>query len=101
MEPATETSKTRRAAGRKDADKQPAVIEVAKLKERLPQLKKLSTAADEASTDFNDAVTAAAEKSGLLASVVRKVVKAWSGENFEEERRKVEQLSLAFEEISK
>ncbi|MDP2622094.1 MAG: hypothetical protein Q8P46_18280 [Hyphomicrobiales bacterium] len=93
--------KDKKAAGRKDKRNQPAVIEVAKLREDLTKLKRLKTALDEASEDFNGAVTKSAEKSGLLSSVVRKVVNAYTGENFEEEHRKVEQMSLAFEEIAK
>lgn len=89
------------ARGRKNRDKQEAVIEVAKLREKLPQLVKLKKASDEASSDLNDAIKAAAEKSGLLASVVRKVVVASAGENFEEKKREAEQLSLAFEEVEK
>lgn len=86
--------------GRKGRDKQEAVIEVAELKKRMPQLVKLKKTSDEASEDLNDAIKKAAEESGLLASVVRKAVVAQAGENFEEKRREVEQLSLAFEALA-
>lgn len=85
--------------GRKNRDNQEAVIEIAALRKMLPQLITLKNNADSAASDLNDAIKAAAEKSGLLASVVRKVVVASAGENFEEKKREVEQLSLAFEEI--
>ena len=96
----TETSskKGRSTAGRKDSEGQPAVMQPQLLKEKMPYLVKLKKSVDEANADFNDAVSKIAENSGMLASVVRKVVTAAAGENFEEEKRKVEQLSLAFEE---
>lgn len=90
-----------KAKGRKGADKQEAVIEVAKLRGKLPELVKLKKANDEAAANLNDAIKAAAEKSGLLASVVRKVVVASAGEKFEEKKREAEQLALAFEEVEK
>lgn len=86
--------------GRKNRDKQEAVIETAKLKDKLSYLVKLKKASDSASTEFNDAIKATAEKSGLLASVVRKVVVAASGEDYEAKQREAEQLSLAFEECA-
>lgn len=97
--PQSETGKG--ARGRKGKDKQEAVIEAAVLKKKLPELVKLKKAADEASADLNDAIKKAAEQSGLLATVVRKVVVASAGENFEEKKREAEQLSLAFEEVEK
>lgn len=105
MEVAAGTSgkkdKTKGAAGRKDASKQPAVMDVTQLREELPGLKKLLVAQEDAAEDYKNRVTKVAEKTGMLAAVVNKVVKAWSGDDFEEERRKVEQLSLAFEEVAK
>ncbi len=91
--------KAKSARGRKDADKQEAVIKTKIVKDRVEELVNLKRAADEAGVQFNDAIKAAAEKSGLLAATVRKFVVARAGENFEEEARKVEQLSLIFEEI--
>lgn len=96
----TQTGNGKAPRGRKGKDKQSAVIEASVLKERLPQLVKLKNAADEASEDLNDAITAAAEKSGLLATVVRKIVSASAGEDFESKRREAEQLSLAFDEVA-
>ena len=93
--------KEKRAAGRKDASKQPAVMDVTKFKDDLPKLKKLIVAAEEANEDMNNAITKVAEKSGILASVVRKVAKAWAGDDLEEKRREAEQLHLAFEEAAK
>lgn len=93
--------KDKRAAGRKDKGNQPAVMDVTKLRDSLTKLKNLKVAADDAASDYGDAVTKAAEKCGVLASVVRKVVSAYAGDDFEEEKRKVEQLALVFEEVAK
>lgn len=87
------------AAGRKDAEKQDAVIECAVIKTRINQLVRLKNAADEASQDLNDAITKAAEDSGLLSSTVRRFVTARAGEDFEGAKRKVAQLALVFEEV--
>ena len=88
-----------RSLGRQGKDKQEAVLKSTVLKERMSQLVKLKTAADEASQNLNDAIKAAAEKSGFLASVVRKVVVAKAGEDFEGKHREVEQLQLAFDAV--
>lgn len=103
MEPRTDTTKGngKGTRGRKGKDKQEAVVEIGKLREKLPHLVQLKNTADGAASDLNDAIKATAEKCGLLASVVRKVVVASAGENFEEKKREAEQLSLAFEEVEK
>lgn len=86
--------------GRKAKDRQEAVIEPKVLKQRMGELVKLKKAADSASEDLNDAIKACAEKSGLLASVVRKAVVASAGEDFEAKHREVEQLQLAFDAVA-
>ena len=88
-----------KARGRKDADKQEAVISTKPVKDRIADLIALYIKAGEASDKFNDAVKATAEKAGLLSSVVRKFVVARASEKYEEEARKVEQLSLIFETL--
>lgn len=87
------------ARGRKDQG-QEAVIKLESLQTRVEQLIKLHIAAAEASQDFNDAVKAAAEQSGLLAATVRKYVKARAGDKFDDEKTKAQQLALVFEEIT-
>lgn len=94
----TQTTETRSARGRVD-NGQEAVINLESLTTRMPDLLKLKAAADDAKTDYADAVKATAEKSGLLASTVRKYVNARAGDNFDEEKTKVEQLALVFEEV--
>jgi hypothetical protein len=101
MEARTEGTETKRRGGkgRVTPDKQEQVEQPKVIAEKIDQLVKLKTAADEAATDFAEAVKAAAEKSGLLASVVRRFVVARSGEKFEEKKRECEQLSILFEEV--
>lgn len=87
--------------GRKDKDGTDAVIKTKPLKASIRELGTLKAKADEAKNKLNDAIKAVAEKSGLLSSVVRKFVNACSGDrgHFDDEVRKVEQLSIAFEEV--
>jgi len=99
METTAGTNGSKSPRGRKDADKQEQVIKTKIIKDGIDKLVALKKAADDAATDFNDAVKAAAEKSGLLATTVKKFVVARAGENFEEAQRKVEQLALVFEEV--
>lgn len=93
------SGKGRSARGRKDAEKQEAVIKTKVVKDKIDELVRLKKSAEEAAACFNDAVKAAAEKSGLLASVVRSFVTARAGEDFEGAHRKIEQLALVFEEV--
>ena len=87
------------ARGRKDADKQEAVIKMKELESRVVELEDLLRQATAAKDRYNDGVKVVAEKVGLLSSVVNKFVKARVGESFEDEKRKVEQLQLCFDEI--
>lgn len=90
--------RTRRAkAGRTGKDKQEQVIERGQVFDREQELVKLYHASTEASKDFSDAITVAAEKSGLNASAIRKYIIAKAGENFDKEKRQVTQLSLLFD----
>ena len=88
-----------KARGRQDRSGQEKVIEVAKLIEKLPHLQGLYNTAKEANKDFSDAVKAVAEKSGLLASVVRKIVVAKAGENYDDKKKEAEQLEMVFGEL--
>lgn len=85
--------------GRKDKEGQEAVIKLAELRDRIDDLVLLHGRAKDARTVYGDAVKAAAEKSGLLASVVRKFVAARASEDFAEHSRKAEQLALVFEKV--
>lgn len=98
VDPGT-NGKGKRAKGRMEPDKQEKVIEHDVIKKRIDQLVRLKNAADEAGEEFSEAVKKAAEDSGLLASSVRSFVTARAGENFEEAKRKCEQLSLLFDEV--
>jgi len=89
--------------GRKDKDKEDgAVIVLAPLKKKLRNLGQLAQKVADASAALREAEKAIAKETGLLKSVVHRMVKATSGDSdqFEDEKRKAEQISLCFEEIS-
>jgi hypothetical protein len=85
--------------GRKDKDGTPAVIKTKPLKDGIHDLMNLKAKADAAREKLNSAVKAIAEQSGLLSSVVRKLVNARSGDNFEAKANEIEQLGIVFEEV--
>lgn len=99
MEAGTETGKSTRAPGRKDAG-QEAVVKAEILDAKLKELVHLHNKKTAAADAFNDAVKITAEKAGLLASVVAKVVAASATDKFEDEKKKAQQLALAFEECT-
>lgn len=78
---------------------QEAVIKLESLQTKVQHLVGLHNTAAEAKQDYNDAVKAVAESSGLLAATVSRYVKARAGDNFEDAKTKALQLSLVFEEI--
>ena len=90
----------RQAVGRKDAEKQEQVIELDVLRERSDYLVQLFYAKRDAAKEFGDAVKATAEKAGLLSTVVRKFVAAKAGDDYDDAKRKADQLALVFEEIA-
>lgn len=95
-------STKRSARGTKAKDKDDgATITLEPVKKALRDLGHLATKAAEANEKLKDAVKAVAEKSGLNASVVKRLVKAHSGNrsHFDDEKRKVQQLGIAFEDI--
>jgi len=94
-----ERTKRRRTTGRKDTDKQEAVIELEIIRNRVEELVGLYRSSQEARGAFGDAIKAAAESSGLLAATVRKFVVARAGDDFGEAARKAAQLALVFEEV--
>ena len=96
MDASTETSKTTK--GRRNRDKQKAVVSAEPVKARIGHLIKLHKAHATAADELNEAIKAVAEKSGLLASVVRKYVTARAGEQYEEKERGVQQLAFLFEQ---
>jgi hypothetical protein len=85
--------------GRKDQTTgQEEAITLRPIKDGIEELVNLYVQQQQSAARCSDAIKAAAEKSGLLANVVRKFVKARAGDKFEEVKRTVEQLSLVFEE---
>ncbi len=103
MDAATQTQEViKRARGRKDKDKEDgAMVKLKPLKDSLRELGELAIKAADARAKLKDAIKAVAERSGLLSSVVGRLVKARSGDSdqFEDEKRKVEQLGIVFDEI--
>jgi hypothetical protein len=88
-----------RGQGRKDPERHPAVKEPNVIVERIDELVHLHNKAKEAKEDFSEAIAKAAEDSGYLASVVRKLVTARASEKFEERHREVEQQYELFDEV--
>lgn len=89
--------------GRKDRDRDDGeAIKLEPLKKSLRELGQLAMKAADANANLKDAVKKVAEKSGLLSSVVRRLVKAHSGDSdhFADEKRKAEQLGIVFDEIA-
>ena len=85
--------------GRKDADKQEAVLQHETVATRIDELLTLYRRQETAAEAFGDAVKKCAEDSGFLASVVRRFVTARAGERFHEKHRENEQLELLFTEV--
>lgn len=94
----TELAKRRKSGlGRKDKDKQEAVIKLDKVKDKIDYLVGLHKAATDANAALGEGIKAAAEKSGLLAKTVRRYVVAIAGDDFEDVQREVQQLALLFD----
>lgn len=89
--------RTRKPAGRVDRSGQEAVQDISKLNGEMQKLLKLRASLTDATTDYSEAVKKAAEKSGFLATVVRKLVDAKAGDKFEDVKRVVDQMGSAFE----
>jgi hypothetical protein len=76
-----------------------AVLRIETLKTRIEHLVQLKRAADEAATDYKEAIVKTAADARCIPAVVRRFVTARAGERFIEKKQEVEQLSLLFEEI--
>lgn len=88
-----------KARGRKDRNSgQEAVIKLDAVKTKVSHLEKLYTAQVDATNAYSEAIKAVAEKSGLLANVVSKFIKAKVNDRVEDKRREATQLSLLFED---
>jgi len=92
----TEGKRTRRAKGRQDRTGQETVINVDALNEAMPKLVKLRQTLAEAAADYSEAVKLAAEKSGYLAAVIRRLADAKAGDKFDDVKRIVDQMAEAF-----
>lgn len=85
--------------GRKDSNNQEAVVKPDVIKDRIVELVMRYKAAQDEAEAFNSGIKAAAEASGLMASVVRKFVVARAGEKFADKANEAMQLSIVFEEV--
>jgi hypothetical protein len=85
--------------GRRDKDGTEHSITLQPLRKKLAHLMSLKGSADAARESLGTAVKAVAQETGLMASVVRKLVNARCGERFDDERRVAEQTALIFDEI--
>lgn len=90
---------SRAVRGRKDADKQEKIIEPDVIRKSLPELIALHRKAIDAGDKYSDAIKAQAEKAGVLASVLRKFVRAVAKDQREEKKREHEQLCLLLDEV--
>ena len=91
--------KGKSAKARLDADKQEVVQKPKIVVEKMDELVRLKHAADRAGENFSDAIKKAAEDSGYLASVVRSIVVAKAGDDFDEKKRRCEQQMELFDEV--
>lgn len=85
--------------GRKDSEGQEAVINLKPLKDNIKNLVALKKKEISAKDARSDAVKATAEKCGVQTSAVNQLVNAIVADRFEQEKRKVDQGSLLFEEV--
>lgn len=97
--PIEKAKKAKGPKGRTDRSGQEKVIELQKLEDKIETLVDLYKLQAETAADLNEGIKAAAEESGLLATVVRKFIVARAGKLFTEKAREAQQLSLVFEEI--
>lgn len=89
----------RQTKGRKEKNGGASVIKLETLHVRAQNLMDLRIAAALANKEYNDAVTAVAEASGLNAATVSRYIRARCGTNFIEERDRASQMALVFEEL--
>jgi hypothetical protein len=85
--------------GRRDKDGTEHSITLQPLRKKLAHLMALKSSADAARDNLGAAVKAVAQETGLVSSVVRKLVNARCGERFDDARRAAEQTALIFDEI--
>lgn len=86
------------APGRKERDGSEAVIKLETLQTRMQDLVELRIAASDAAREYNEAVKAVAEATGLLSVTVNKIVRSKAGNSYVEDKVKAQQLALVFEE---
>lgn len=100
LESRTAMGKSVRGTKKRDKD-DGAAIQVPPLAKGLRNLQALKKKLEAAGEALRDAIKAIAEQTGLNVSTVRRMVNAQSRDfsHYEDEKRKVEQLAVVFEEI--
>ena len=91
--------KQEKPGGRKDGSGTAAVIKTQPLKESIQELIRLFDKNATVRDDLNKAIKKVAEKTGVLSSVVRRLVAARAGDKFDEKKNEVEQLGIVFDEV--
>jgi len=90
-------TRRRRSTARKDSSGQEAGMSKDVVIEKTPYLVKLHNSAKDAATDYSDGIKAIAEKAGVNAASLRAYVTAKAGDDFEEKKKHVAQMSFLFE----
>lgn len=88
-----------KAEGRKERDGRSAVPQPQVVADAIGELETLHTKAADAQTALNDAIKKVAEKSGYLASAIKKLVNARMKDRFADKKRDAEQQLELFNEV--
>lgn len=84
--------------GRKDGSGTEAVINLEPLRKKIDNLIALHDKASIAKGTYNDSVKKVAEQSGLMASVVKRLIAAKASDTVQDKQREAEQLSIVFDD---
>jgi hypothetical protein len=79
-------------------EKSPA-IRLDAVRDNIDDLVELFLKSQRAAHDFSSTINSVCERSGIMPSVLKKLVKAHAGDNFDKARQEVVQLALVFEEV--
>jgi hypothetical protein len=89
--------RTRKVVGRQDKIGQEAIIDSSVIKEREQELVRLYNRSGEAQEDLSTAIKKTAEDSGFNAAAVRRYITAKAGDDFDKQKKHVQQLALIFD----
>ncbi len=94
-----ENGESGKAEGRKERDGQSAVTNPKVVTDAIDNLEELHLKAAAAQTVLNEAIKKVAEKSGYLASAIKKLVNARMKDRFADKKRDAEQQLELFNEV--